>query len=469
MSIQLAEQFEENEQYAEAYEEYKKSHEKSPKDLSILERLGHVAMVLNKPEDAAKYYTKVLELDATNTTAYEQLMDIYVSTDKYKYYIYRGNLHSVEHQLEHALNDYKKALNHAEDERQIVMTRFTIATLYEQTNNPMKAIDEYLKVLEYEDTHEEIFLKLANLYVKEDAPASAIDILERAIKKGFTSSKVKETLAQLYLKNGQAQKAKEISEDELFKIKCLFELNLTKEGYAELERLKDKYKNNGQYHALRAQYYFVTEDYDKALECVNEYDKYEKNSPLVFQMRAMIYENKHDDFNAHMNWGKYNLLRGNKDIAINEFLNADRINEDDANLTATLAQLLEESGDKVHAMEFYEKLIKLEPTNKTALLKVAEFRESIGDYSMQAECLEKLYQIDNKNTIVIKKLAETYERLRNKPAAIEFYNKYIERARGLDDYEKIKAKLAKLENTNMEEDAGWLDKIVKFFNKNKEQ
>jgi len=465
MSIQLAEQFEENEQYTEAYEEYKKSHASSPKDLSILERLGHLAMVLNKQEEAADYYTKVLELDATNPTAYEQLMDIYVSKDKYKYYIYRGNLHSVEHQLDHAINDYKKALAHAEDEKQIVMTRFTIATLYEQTGRELKAIDEYLKVLEYDETHEEIYLKLANLYIKEDAPASAIDILERGIQKGYDKPAVKETLAQLYLKNGSPEKAKEISNDELFKIKCMFETGDIKAAYAELERLHDKYKNKGQYHALRAQYYFETENYDKALECVNEFDKYEKNSPLIYQMRAMIYENKNEDFLAHLNWGRYNLLRGNKDVAINEFLNADRIKAD-ADLAATLAGLLEENGDKTHAMEFYEKLVKLEPNNKIALSKVAEFRESIGDYRMQAEYLEKLYELDTKNTLVIKQLAQTYEKLHNKPAALEFYNKYIERARGLDDYEKVKAKIAKLENTNMQEDEGLLDKIMKFFNKN---
>ena len=466
MSIQLAEQFEENEQYAEAYEEYKKSHQTSPKDLSILERLGHVAMVLDKPDEAADYYTKILELDATNPTAYEQLMDIYVSKDKYKYYIYRGNLHSVEHQLEHAINDYKKALTHAQDEKQIIMTRFTIATLYEQTGREMKAIDEYLKVLEYDESHEEIYLRLANLYIKEDAPASAVDILERGIQKGYDNPAVKETLSQLYLKNGNPQKAKETSSDELFKIKCMFELGEIKEAYVELEHLQDKYKNKAQFHALRAQYYFETENYDKALECVNEYDKYEKNSPLIYQMRAMIYENKKDDFQAHINWGRYNLLRGNKDVAVNEFLSAARINDTDADLTATLAGILEESGDKTHAMEFYEKLIKLEPSNKIALSKVAEFRENIGDYKMQAECLEKLYELDPKNTLVIKGLAQTYEKLHNKQAAIEFYNKYIEHARGLDDYEKIKAKVAKLENTNMQEDEGLLDKIMKCFIKN---
>ena len=37
MSLQTAEQYEENEQYTQAYEEYKKLHEKNPKDLNTFQ------------------------------------------------------------------------------------------------------------------------------------------------------------------------------------------------------------------------------------------------------------------------------------------------------------------------------------------------------------------------------------------------------------------------------------------------
>ena len=51
MSLQLAEQYEENEQYVQAYDEYKKLSERNPKDLSLLERLGHLAMLLDKKDE----------------------------------------------------------------------------------------------------------------------------------------------------------------------------------------------------------------------------------------------------------------------------------------------------------------------------------------------------------------------------------------------------------------------------------
>jgi len=465
MTLQLAEQYEDNEQYNEAYAEYKKLYAKNPKDLSIIERLGHLAIVLNKKDDAADYYSKILEFDATNTMAYEQLMDIYAATDRYKYYVYRGNLHSVEQKLEHAINDYKKALLNTQEEKEMVHARFVLATLYEQAGQNMKAIDEYLKVIDYEDSHEEVYLKLANLYLKEGAVSGAIDILERAIKHGFDSENVKENLAKLYLREGMADKALELTSDELTKIQCLLEHGQTKEAFSALESAEKKYKNESKFHSLRAQYYYTVEDYEKALESVNEFDKLEKNSPLSYQMRALIYENLNNEYNAHLNWGKYNLVRGNKDVAINEFLNAYQLNGSDSNLVNTIAVLLEETGDNNHAMEFYEKLIELEPENKTALNKLADFRGNIGDYKLQSEYLERLYELDKKDSITIKKLAAAYEKLRNKPAALEFYNLFLKFGKGDSDYEKIKQKIDKLSNTDMQEDEGLIDKIMKFFNK----
>ena len=465
MSIQPAEQFEANEQYEQAYEEYKKEHEKRPNDLSITERLGHLAMMLNKKDEAADYYTQILEKDMTNTLCYEQLMDIYVDTDRYKYYIYRGNLHSVEHKLEHAINDYKKALNHAENERDIVMTRFTLANLYDQTGNTTKAIDEFLKTLEYEENHEEVFLKLADLYIKEDMLTSAIDVLERA-QKSFDTDNVRENLAKLYLRNNQPELAKDLTKDDLLKIKCMLQSGEDTDADKKLREIEPFYKNNPEYYALRAEYYYTQGEYDNALEYVEKYNELNRNSALAYQMRALIFEGKNDEYSAHLNWGKYNLVRGNKDIAVNEFLNAWQMKEDDVDLMNTLAVLLEETGDKNHAVEFWERISKAEPTNKKALEKLADFRENIGDYRAEADYLEKWYELDKRNAILVRRLAKVYEKMKNKPDAVEFYKKYLELAKGAQDYAQIEQKLQKLEHTEfVQEDEGLLDKIMRFFNK----
>ena len=88
MSLQLAEQFEANEQYEEAYREYKKEYEANPDNMGVLERLGHLSMILDKLDEAASYYHEILKRDVTNPLAYEQLMTIYEDTDAYKYYVF---------------------------------------------------------------------------------------------------------------------------------------------------------------------------------------------------------------------------------------------------------------------------------------------------------------------------------------------------------------------------------------------
>lgn len=465
MSLTLAEQFEENEQYDKAYEEYKKLFSQKPNSVELLERLGHIAMILDKKEDATEYYGKILELDATSVLAYEQLMDIYVHTDRYKYYVFRGNLHVLQEEFSHAINDFKKALDKTQNVEEMNSARFVLASLYEQTGKNHQAIDEYLRILDTSALNDLVFLKLADVYLKEDSISSAIGILEQAIERDFATDNVKETLAQLYLKNNQPEKAREYSKDELVRVKSLLDEEKNAQAYELLEKIKENYKENAQYHLLSAQYYFNTENWGKSLEEVNEFDKLKKDSPLAYQMRALIYEEQENDFDAHVNWAKYNLARRDRDVALNEYLSAYQIKDNDSVLIRTIAELLEDMGDKTHAVEFWEKLIVLDPSNKKAIEKLADFRESIGDYRSQIDVLEKLYAIDNKNVSVVKKLALAYEKIKNKDKAVEFYNQLITISPVNDDYEKAKAKLQKLETTKMEEEVGLLDKFIGLFTK----
>lgn len=469
MSIQAAEEFEENGQYEEAYAEYKKSYMHNQNDLSLLAQLGHIAIMLDKKDEAEEFYKKMLLLDATNPTAYEQLMDIYLETDKYQYYVYRGNYHIIQQQFEHALNDFKKAVNHAGvDHKATSSVRFVMGTLYEQLGNTNKAIDEYLKVLEYEHENEEAYIRLANLYSIEGINAGAIETLERAMNEGFTSDNIRESLALLYFKNGTPELVKKVSNNELTLLKAKLALGELEEAKKDLEEFKEKYKEVSQFYALSAEYYYTAKEYDKALEAVNTYGQMEPNHPLVFQMSALIYEAKGDEYNSTYNWGKYNLARGNKDIAINELLNAYRIKDDEVSLVATLANLLENSGEKHSAMEFYEKLISLEPNNRNAIEKFARYKESIGDDYSALKYFRQLVEVDKRNFSAMKKVGELALKSRDRETAIEYFKKYLTVAPQDNDYEKVNEQLNKLENNQAEcteECEGLLDKIINFFSK----
>ncbi len=469
MSLQLAEQFEANEQYEQAYEEYKKVFNTNPADVGVLERLGHISLILGNKDEAASYYYEILKIDVTNALAYDQLISIYENTDKYKYYIYRGNRNSLEGKLEFAINDFKKALSYAnDDDAQVVMTRMTLANLYRQLNQNMKAIDEFNLILEYDNLHEDMFLQLADIYMQEEAYPSAIDALLRAKSRGFDTDRINEALAAVYLKSGDAKNSIQYTKDELLKIQCMLELGDIEEAYTKLNSLPAEYRSNPRFFTLQAQYCYSSKDFAKALEYIDEYNKLQPNSPLTFQMRALVFDENGDEYNAHVNWGKYNMLRGNNDIAINEFINAIQMNDKEIDVMFTLAELLSANGDVNHAAEYYEKIHKVDPNNKEALLKMAKFRESIGDYRSQVEYLEKICEINPKDLEALKNLAKGYEKIRAKNKAIETYTKYLELVKDPVDYQMAKDRLDKLDNFgsgDVEESVGLIDKIMGFFNR----
>lgn len=469
MSIVQAQQFEENEEYEKAYEEYKKVLEKNESNTEVLERLGHLAVILEKKDEAEEYYNKILEYDPKNELAYEQLMDIYISTDKYKYYISRGNWHIIKNEISHALNDYKKAIGKAESDKQIASARFILATLYERLNKYNNAIDEYLRVTESEYANELTYLNLAGVYLKEDAITSAIETLERAVENGFDSEIIKENLADLYLRNNDTEKTRETTGNELVKIKSYLDEGNDEKAFELLNNIDEVYKNDSQYYILMAQYYFNKQNWDMSFKYVDEFAKYGQNAALVYQMRALIYEGKGMEYESHLTWARYNLVRGNKDVALNEYYIALKERDDDAEMIKELAELLDDMGDKVQAGEFWQMLVRLDSKDKKALEKLAEFKESIGAYREEIEILEQLYELNNKNTIVIKKLALACEKTKQRQKALEYYKKYLENSLMDDEYERIKEKVASMEgsvaNEVVEDDEGLIGKIVRMFSK----
>ena len=413
----LAEQYENDEQYEKAYEEYKKQYENGKENVHILQKLGHLASILNKKDEAEEYYKKVVALDKKNIVAYEQLMDIcFENNDKFTYYLSRGQMHVLQEQYEHAINDFKKAIAHGEQDERLNSTRYMLADLYEKTNQQNKAIDEYLKISDTEYASSETYLKLAALYYKTDFLESAIEILQRAKDDGFEG--LDEALAQYYSRANDSEKALNLTKDNMLKARSLMELGRNDEAIELLKSMHDQYKNDSQYCALIAQYYFEIGELETALEKVNEFAKVAPNSPLIYQMRALIYEKKGDEFNEHVNWAKFNNLKGDTDIALNEYMIAHQIDENNIDVIITIADTLDKT-DKNHSVEFYEKLLELQPNNKRALQKLAEFRDRIGDYIEMLNYLDKLKQIDPRNPYVIANYERANQMVTNPPSIID--------------------------------------------------
>ena len=406
--MNLAEQLEQDEKYEEAYAEYKKQMVQKPADVELLTKLGHLALNLEKKEDAKIYYAKILEIDPPNILAHEQLIDIFMHEDRFKYYLLRGNLRALQQQMSHAKSDFKKAIDHAKDPQEALPARYLYAGLCEGQGRLNEAIDEYLRISDYDEKNPVVFLKLAELYEKTEGLVAAIQTLERGRKdRGFKD--FEEILAGYYIRNSQPEKAYELAQSELTKARALFDMGRNDAGYEILMGVKDKYSKEKIFHSLLAQYYFQKDMFEEAFKEIDEYEKIDSKSPLIYQMRALIYEKQGDAFNEHINWGKYNVMRGEKDVALNEYLTAYRFNDKDVDLIETIAALLEAEGDKTKASEFYERLADVDPKNRLALEKIAEFRESIGDNYGAIEYMERLKEIDPRNQF----LQDNYEKIKS--------------------------------------------------------
>ena len=415
--MSLAEQYEEQEQYDKAYEEYKKQYDSGRIDTELLQSLGHVASILGKKDEAEEYYKQMVGIDPNNIVAYEKLMDIcFENGDNFTYYLSRAQKHVLEQQFDHAINDYKKAIAHCDDEDKMASTRHILAGLYEETGKINQAIDEYLKISDTDKATSETYLKLAGLYAKTDFTESSVEILERARQDGFKG--LEEDLAKYYSKLNNPEKALELTSDELLKARSLMELGRNDEAIDLLESIHDKYKKDSKYAALIAQYYYETGDLDTALERVEEFSKIEPNSPLIYQMRALIYEKKGDEFNEHVNWAKFNNLRGDTDIAINEYMIAHQIDEKNIDVLTTIADMLDVS-DKNRSVEFYEKLLELDENNKHALQKLCEFRDRIGDYVIMVDLIERLKKLDPRHPYVLANYERANQLLTNPPTIID--------------------------------------------------
>lgn len=418
--MKLAEQLELDEKYEEAYAEYRKDLPHKQNDIELLTKLAHLALILDKKEEARAYYGKILELDPSSILAHEQLIDLYVHEDKFKYYLLRGNLHALQQQMSYAKSDYKKAIDNAKDETEALPARYLHAGLCEGQEKYQEAIDEYLRISDYDEQNPIVFLKLAELYEKTEGIIASIEILERGLKERNFKD-FEEILSGYYIRNSQPEKALKLTQNELTKARALMDMDRNDEAFDILNKIKDKYKDQPLIHSLLAQYYFQKGIKEEAFREIDEYAKLEPNSPLIYQMRALIYEAEGDAFNEHINWGKYNILKGDKDVALNEYMTAYQFDNSNTELIETIAIQLENAKDTTKACEFYERLVELEPKNSNVLQKLAIFRDSIGDYRMAFEYIEKLKEIDPRNQFVAENFESYKDRAENGGGFASFF------------------------------------------------
>ena len=389
-------------------------------DLQDIHNQASDAMADGDKEKAIELYNEILTIAPTDEIALGQLMDLYFETDKFQYYLMRANYNVVNQKFEHAINDTKKALNLNADS---IEARIKLARLYRVANKNLKSIDEFNKIIELAPDTKESYLELIDLYIIEDAKESAVGIAKKAVDEFSDDIGFKNILAKLYYDLASYEEALKFVTDRNLKAKILLQAGKNEEAKAVLDEMKPQIKEEkAAYKLLLAEYFYNKNEYNEALNVVNEYINLIGPSAVSFQMKALCYEGLNDEFMAAVNFGYMKKAQNKNDEAIVEFNHAHSLNKKDKNVLIELANLYMGLGEKYTAMVFWNAVYELDGDShaKTVL---GDFYFSEGDYRM----------------------AEKYGKVREGKESPNAENKAYAEAD--------------------EEDEGFLNKIINFFSK----
>ncbi len=458
-----AAEFEENDKHEQAYECYKEAYKSNQNDMDVLSQLAICAQNLGKTQDAVEYWNIMLMHTPENPLPYHQLMDIYFHSSKYDYYMTRAKLKTLEGRLDQAIVDYKKAISNTSEEKEIIPARYLLAQTYEIIEKPMQAIDEYLRILDYEH-NENAYGALAKIYYTNDKPAAA-NILQQALKEFPENKEFKNLLSKIYMELGKYEEALNYASDNLSRAKILLLQEKNDEAYDILANLSDKDKSTSQYCAMIAEYYYNSDDFEQALQYIDKFEAKEPKSPLAPQMRALVYEKQNKDYEAHYNWGRYYLLKNANDLALNEFLNAYSADKKQVGVIRELINLYVAMDDKVASVEFSEKLVEIEKDDVPTLKKLVNFYEHEGYEEKAIQYLYALNEINPKDAETLLKLAKHCDKNRQMGEAISYYEQYLKFAPTGEEKEKAQKRYDLLTTGEIAEDEGFLDKLIGFFTK----
>ena len=334
----------------------------------------------------------------------------------------RANYNVVNQKIEHAINDTKKALN---IDAESIEARVKLARLYRISNKNLKAIDEFNKIIELEPKYRDGYIELIGLYTLEDAIESAVGIAKKASDEFPDDEELKNILAKLYYDTGSYDLALGVVTDNFLKTKILLSDGKNDEAKAVLDTIHPKEKEQkAAYNLLLAEYFYNKNEFDNALNIINEYVNIMGPDAVSFQMKALCFEGKEDGFNSSVCFGYMKKAQGKNDEAIVEFNHAHSLNKKDKNVLTELASLYMGLGEKYTAMDFWNEIYELDG-DIHAKEVLGEFYFAEGDY----------------------KMAEKYGKVKEGRASSDMPDKNYAEA--------------------TEEDEGLIEKIISFFTKGK--
>ncbi len=477
MKLRLAQIYENIDEYSKALEIYETLYKFNPDDNDLLEKVAHVNRISGNIEKAVECYHKLLKNDDGNIVALTQLAELYENKDKFLYYFFRAAVSEAEGAFSHAVTLYKKAVAEAENNEDIIKIRIKIAKIHAKNQQFLKEIDEYISILDIEKDNFDVYKNLAAAYKKLDNLEAAADALQSALDLNPADNEILKELFDVYSELEAHEQALLIIQKLLEKepnkkqykldlARTLIALGRDSEAEEHLNKILQKNPNDTDAIALFTDYLIIREDFDSALTYAEKIKKLLPAKPFGYKKAGEIYEAKGMIFESHLNLGMYHTLKGEKQLAADEYTWAHQIQPDNIDIIMKLAAVYEEMNEKYIAAEYYQKAVDINKENIPALKKLGEIYSSLKDYTTAISSYKAIIGIDAMNKEIHYLLGELYDKVKNYDSALESYKKYVSLAPNTNNAKTAKERITKIEaRINGEDDEGLLNKIMRFFSR----
>lgn len=200
-----------NHRYNEAVTAYRKASELNPSDKALLLTLAKTCNIAGNTTSALKVYTKILDLDSTNTAAKIGLSDLLLKAHRFKdaysifYDLYLSDSLNSEYVREmgyckyksgeilEAFDLYKKSyrLNPGN-----LKTVYWLADVYTNSNKPDSAINMLNTTIELYPENGRLYAKRGNAYLRKNHVFLSAADYKKAIELGYTGYLLQKNLGK---------------------------------------------------------------------------------------------------------------------------------------------------------------------------------------------------------------------------------------------------------------------------------
>ena len=352
--------------------------------------------------------------------------------------------------------------------------------LYSEKENYLQAIDEYLAILEQDGKNSAIYKNLAQTYYHLDNFEAAKEAYTKALAVYPDDIGILKDLADIYVELEEYNEALILLEkltnlESDNKILCDIQntlakvyiaLSKDKEALEELNCVLSYDPKNVEAIGILVDFYILKKDYENAIKYTEEIKTYIPKSPFGYKKAGEANEALGKAYDSHYNFGIYHDLKGEKQLAIDEFTLALEHSPKNIEVMHKIAKLYEEISEVYIAVEYYQRAYGTDNSDVFALERIAELHTKEKNYEQAIEALNETIKNNPKDKEAVYKLGSSYENIKNFDLALENYKKYLEiNPNGLKSKD-AKLKIQNIEaKLNGEEDEGFINKIIRLFSK----